>query len=804
MWRCPSTSLFTKADRIPHFEDWAAPFTSEEIRAPLGAALPFDNADAQTGAARSTRGRRVRRARHAATRRRDGRHHRGARRRAVAHLLGRESVGERRLTAYELPREMGKLSAPVSRFLVELCRPMHLGVSPQLRGFYFVGARPVLVSGCGATGCREARCPLPTGAPDATRVFASLGVAAAQAAPAYTPPASRRVPQWVFLDRLFPEVILADRGAATAASGGLRVAHVRRTLLGRWHCGRARGRGRRDSLVAGQSVAGEPCDDGRRGRGGASGRSVTGRSGDLPVRRRAESSRRASSDARYARRAIAPTACRRASAGDCGAVTRCSPVAAAFGSTAIVANCTRPRGARSWIRCVRCPSRRGLTDDYGRDYAMLKAYLVMTNESPRSTPKFLAPVLLTSWARGQSLDADMTALARRQFEFYAAELARANPWPQAADGGIVRHSRDFLRRFSGADQIYQSMLAQANQAAPPAKLAEVAPTAAGVIAAPNEMPGAFTAAGWTQMENAFRNADPYFEGERWVVGDSAAAQTQDREAVLAELRRRYRGEYVQRWRTYVRGTSVVRVHIGARCRAEARDSRWRAVAAARDARARRAQHGGRLGHGGGVPARARRHAAGASRQVRVGREPAVRQRAGGRAGGDRAGEQHAARRGHGERAGDGAGRAAGVRPRDPGESCRAPARAEVRGRHRCRAGRFSGGGAASRSDRWRRSRAAHDRRHASSSCDEAAGRRRRWRSRAAATAPAASWRWGRATRRHPQRARTSAVRRDDADAREVSVQSRRARPKHRSPTSPRCWRREPVHYGRSIRNASSR
>src|SRR4029453_15996724 len=95
-------------------------------------------------------------------------------------------------------------------------------------------------------------------------------------------------------------------------------------------------------------------------------------------------------------------------------------------------------------------------------------------------------------------------------------------------------------------------------APPPGKVVEGAPMAAGVIAAPNEMPGAFTTAGWAQMENAFRHADPYFEGERWVVGDSAAAQTQDREAVLTELRRRYRGEYVQRWRTYVRGTSVVR------------------------------------------------------------------------------------------------------------------------------------------------------------------------------------------------------------------------------------------------------
>jgi len=49
----PVYVLFTKADRIPHFEDWAAPFTNDEIRSPVGAALPFDNAATQAGAGRS-------------------------------------------------------------------------------------------------------------------------------------------------------------------------------------------------------------------------------------------------------------------------------------------------------------------------------------------------------------------------------------------------------------------------------------------------------------------------------------------------------------------------------------------------------------------------------------------------------------------------------------------------------------------------------------------------------------------------------------------------------------------------------
>jgi len=551
----PVYVLFTKADRIPHFEDWAAPFTSDEIRAPLGAALPFDNAAAQTGAARSSAvggyaervTPRIDAAMAAVVAALAGRR---------GQLLARDSVAERRLTGYELPREMGKLTAPLSRFLIELCRPMHLGASPQLRGFYFVGARPVLVSDVAAPAAAKPAA-VSSAVPDATRVFASAGVAAAQAAPSYTRPASRRVPQWVFLDRLFPEVILADRGAATAASGGLRVARVRRALLGL---------GIAAALVVSVAVTRSWL-----GNRSLAGRVTTAASGvaALPVVATPGGAVTFPSVDALGRLDALRAALDTLGTYRAGGV----PMRLGWGlwrGDALLAS-----GRRVWLDGYRrqlhtaawsalvdslrtLPALPRPTDDYGRDYAMLKAYLVMTNESPRSTSDFLAPVLLTSWARGQALDADMTALARRQFEFYAAELARENPWPQAADAGVVRRSRDFLRRFSGADQIYQSMLAQANKVAPPARLAEVAPTAAGVVAAPNEMPGAFTAAGWAQMENAFTNADPYFEGERWVVGDSTAAQTQDRDAVLAELRRRYRGEYVQRWRGFVRATSVVR------------------------------------------------------------------------------------------------------------------------------------------------------------------------------------------------------------------------------------------------------
>ncbi|HEY0780535.1 MAG TPA: type VI secretion system protein, partial [Gemmatirosa sp.] len=154
----PVYVLLTKADRIPQFEPWAAPFTRDEVRAPLGIAFPFD---AAAGGASGTGGYAERVtprleaafagiAGSLAARRLD--------------LMGREGVAGRRLAAYEFPREVAKLAPAATRFLAEVCRPVSLGAAPQLRGVYLVGARPVLVGD--ATGS------------------ASNGVGAAAAAPA--------------------------------------------------------------------------------------------------------------------------------------------------------------------------------------------------------------------------------------------------------------------------------------------------------------------------------------------------------------------------------------------------------------------------------------------------------------------------------------------------------------------------------------------------------------------------------------------------------------------------------------------
>ncbi|MCU0625986.1 MAG: hypothetical protein MUF21_05795, partial [Gemmatimonadaceae bacterium] len=213
--RVPVYVLFTRADRLAHFEAWAAPLTRDEIRAPLGAALPFDGATGSGAHAERLLPRLEGAFRDLVTSLASRR----------SELLARESVEATRLGAYEVPREIGKLAPQAVRFLVEATRPSQLGASPQLRGFWFTGVRPILVRDAAPV----AAAPAAIGGGRATGIF---DPAMASAAAAAAPSVARRVPEWVFLERFFGEVVFGDRGARAAAVGGVRVGGMRRLLLG--------------------------------------------------------------------------------------------------------------------------------------------------------------------------------------------------------------------------------------------------------------------------------------------------------------------------------------------------------------------------------------------------------------------------------------------------------------------------------------------------------------------------------------------------------------------------------------------
>lgn len=533
----PVYVVFTKMDRLPHFEQWISVFTKDELRAPLGASLALDPAS-NTGNYAERITPRLNAAFDAIVQSLNARR---------TGLLSRESRYERRYSAFELPRELGKLRTPVVQFLTELCRPSQLGVNPQLRGFYFTGARPVVISQSAAVSNETAASV--TAPQGVTSIYRSPTSAAAAAAA----PQTHRVPEWVFLDRFLRDVIKDDRSAAMIASGGTSVQRTRRVLLGSaiaalwlliigvtssWFGNRALQNRVTD---AGRAVAALPVVQAQPGVIAFPSGEALGRLDAL----------RAQLDTLRAYEKNGP------------------PLRLRFGlwRGAALRHAAEPlwfEGFRKQLfadawkalndSLSMLPDVPGASNDYGITYGWLKAYLITTTAPDSATVEFPSSVLLVSWQRGMDTDADITALARRQFEYYSSVLPERNPFPRAADASVVTHARNFLSRYTGAEQIYMNMVTAANKQTSPVRV----PQAPGILTSVPEVPGAFTSEGATFMQAALRNADNYFQGETWVVGDATAMKAQDRDSVVSLLRERYHDDYSKTWSQVVQSIAAAR------------------------------------------------------------------------------------------------------------------------------------------------------------------------------------------------------------------------------------------------------
>jgi|GEM_PF-969788 len=534
----PVYVVFTRMDRLPYFAEWAGVFTKDELRTPLGATLSFDSAS-ETGSYAERLTPRVDRAF------KDILDAMSLRR---VELLNRDSVLDRRYGAYEFPREMRKLLPSVSAFLIELCRPTQLGSSPLLRGFYFVGARAVLVSDVATEQKASAAAAAPS-ASQATQIFRELKVSAPT--PASSGPAqTRKVPEWVFLDRFFRDVVLADPAANSIARGGVRVQRTRRAVFASaiaasvllalgitvsWFGNRALSD--RIARAATDVAAVQPREPGNV---------------SFPQEqslRRLETLRSLLDTVRTYEKDGAPWHLR-------------------FGlwdGQALLGS-ARPiwdTGFRNQLFTVswnalsdslrRLPDVPSASDDYGKTYSWLKSYLITTTHNDSSTADFLSPVLLASAQGAQKVDSANLELAHRQFDFYATDLPTYNPFPKQPEPRTLTRARLFLSRFTGGDQFYFNMLASVNKMVP----ADTIPQAPGLLTdAVTIVPGAFTAVGADSMKVAFQKPLP--ADASWVLGDATESKLVDRDAIVQGLKPRYHDDYVKTWRQVVSGASVAK------------------------------------------------------------------------------------------------------------------------------------------------------------------------------------------------------------------------------------------------------
>ena len=536
--RLPVYVLFTRADRIPWFADYVRGMTRDEAREVLGATFPLADAPAAGLYAEFAA-------------RRAGEALRGMQRSlalAQLDLLPREAREEARGGAYEFPRELRKVSELATHFLVEVCRPSPLHVSPFLRGFYFSGVRTVLAS----AGDEADAGPVPGEgqvALGASGVFDPRRLRAPQPAPAARG-TLREVAEWAFGPRVFGDVILRDRVAMAATAGGTRVNALRRTLA--------------TSVAAAALVA-------------AVGFTVSWSGNRALLARSVDAAREAQASPVDPAALASLPALRRLDAlrGDAETVGRYTrdgaPLRLRWGLYAgddafphlrrvYFATFDRQLWTRTRSALVAAldnlPADPNEASEYTRTYDDLKAYLITTSHPQHGTAEFMDTVLARHWAPASAVDAARLEVARRQFAFFGAELPRGNPFQPTLDDRRVAGSREFLGKFARSDAFYRILLSEAAAHSQNVSFGREFPLAGRVVADLYEVPGPFTRDGWAYVRGHTGDVERLLRREDWVLGPQTVAAG-ERARLERELRARYVEDYVGQWQSFLANGRVL-------------------------------------------------------------------------------------------------------------------------------------------------------------------------------------------------------------------------------------------------------
>lgn len=533
----PVYVLFTKADRIGYFREYVENMNDAEASQVFGVTLPISGQNAH-GVYVEQQNRRVTEAfqelyRWLSDKRPD--------------YLSREHDAGKLPNIYEFPREFSKLRMLLTQFLVDLCRPSQLGTSPFLRGFYFTGVRPVTVTDLAPAASQVAREEQPFDA-QATGIFhrRATGAPLAEVQPGQQV-GSRKVPQWVFLNHLFSNVILADRPATAVTQANVKINIARRILMGAaaflvlllaiwWIVSYSNNSSlvhgaindsktaQADNLAAGQLA---PAD---------SLQHLTNIKRTLTQlkdydQNGAPFSYRAflyeGESMRAPLRTIYYQAFRKLLLGPT--------------QTNLVQICSRPDAIGN--------------NDYV--YDSLKSYLITTQYANKvNAMPTLATVLLDRWQKGQAATKAQQDLALENFQFYASDLANGNPYTDTRPNeNAVFTAREYLKNFNQEQHIYQMMLADAGRGGKTIIFNQDYPDSRGFIINGYPVEPAFSKAGSDNFTKELADPKRYFSGEEWVLGPSTApAKSVDQ--LKQEFAAMYSKDMIQRWQNYLNATAV--------------------------------------------------------------------------------------------------------------------------------------------------------------------------------------------------------------------------------------------------------
>jgi type VI secretion system protein ImpL len=534
----PVYVLFTKADRLPFFTDYVRMLSNDEASQVFGATLPMRDVHAGVFAEEETR--RIT----------------DAFNQLFFSLCDNRVVYMPREDdpavipgAYEFPREFRKLRGAMVQFLVDICRPSQLRVSPFLRGFYFSGARPVVVSDVNMARPAEQRQPQAQEFGGATSMF-RVGMKEemlAKQSIAQSQPNARKVPQWVFLTHLFHGLIMQDSAAMGASGASVNTSLLRRILFA---CGTGL-----FLLIAAAFTISYFGNRALEQEALTAARNITGSDSSEPVLRRLETLRQSLEKLTdykynghpfllgfglYTGDRILP---------DVRQVYYNKFKQVLFGET--------QTGMLAFLRTT--PPAPGPTDDYGTAYNILKSYLLTTSEYQRTADRnlqtFLGENLDARWKRGKedSLSKERADLAKLQFDFYSRDLHNGNPYSSQGEAPAIERTRLYLSKFSGIERVYQFLLAEVSKGHTSESFNDHFKGSAAVVTSSHPVAFAYTKPGAEAMLKAVHEAK--FGGELWVLGNYQT-QTVDKTDMEKGVLSMYARDFIKQWRTVIQTSKV--------------------------------------------------------------------------------------------------------------------------------------------------------------------------------------------------------------------------------------------------------
>jgi type VI secretion system protein ImpL len=542
----PVWVVFSKADSIPFFSDYFARVHEVEDQQPLGCTLDLLPSNQRASMEVYAE---------AETQRLNERfdllcsslsQHR-------LPFLARESSAQVKRGIYEFPRELKqRVRGTVVQFLVEVFRPNALQPGPLLRGFYFTGIRQTPVAmGHGTKAIHN------SGSSDATLLMQGAALAEHELKAALNMESGgarseRMVDRWCFVSQLLHQVVRPDQSGARFY-GSQRAAMLRKLAFGTviglcallcvgflwsaWNNSRelsalrqagvdlqgtsALGRdvSRRNlanlDAMRGRLVDLDQWEDSRPWRLGFLLYQAGGESGKDTVSQRAHATYE-----RYFREYLL------------------KPMLDGF--TAEFAGLPRQESGMY---------------PYERIYDHVKTYVSVTSHACPATPP-LTDALMQGWQTWRTTGDDQAELVRKQFEFYVTELGRNRMPAIPVQPQALKSGQDYLNSFSEERRLYSQLIDEVSATVGAAKLSGYAPKYADVLTGVRDIPGAFTRAGWPEMQSRIAEAKP--KQESCVLGTSAKERLQSvaGPGLGEKLQNLYLEDYARRWKEMLAAVQV--------------------------------------------------------------------------------------------------------------------------------------------------------------------------------------------------------------------------------------------------------